>query len=162
MKRLVVGAVMVFITAVAISSAQAQCKSVNGHITSELVEVFSNGAQCPSPISLCTEGRFIGGLKGEFTFVAQTLNPTGAVPDVAFTIGEIQLSSNQCDGTLILTDTSAFSLSPDGQFGGLQTVDGDASTGDCNEASGRLRVFGVFIGGCVDCTYRGEICINDD
>ena len=72
MKRLVVGAVMVFITAVAISSAQAQCKSVNGHITSELVEVFSNGTQCPSPIGLCTEGRFIGGLKGEFTFVAQT------------------------------------------------------------------------------------------
>ena len=156
------------VTAASMGSAEASCKKAKGHITSELVAMFSNGEACPSPLELCTEGRFTGRLKGQFTFVADTLVPyvvqdPAAPPDVAATTGLVNLDTEFCNGTLVLTDTSAFSLGDDGLFGGLETVDGDASTGGCFGASGRIRVSGVVMEGCVDCEYEGEVCkLGDD
>lgn len=143
------------IACLSVGIAQAECKFVNGHISSEVVSTFSNGDLCSSPIGLCTEGRFIGGLKGDFRFIAQTLVLT-STPGVAFTTGDIILTTD--DGTLVFEDTSAFSLEPDGQFGGLETVVEGASTGDYAGATGRIRPSGVFMEGCVACDYRGEIC----
>ena len=154
--KLVAAAVSVVLgTAIGMGSAGAECKSVNGNISSRVVTQFSNGEPCLSPVGICTEGRFIGGLKGDFTFTANTLVPTPE-PSVAFTTGDINLLTD-C-GTLVLRDASAFSLEADGQYAGLDTVDQTASTGGCAGASGRIRAFGIFIGGCVACDYRGEIC----
>ena len=62
----------VLLTAVAlpltigIGHAQSKCKPVNGHIVSELL----TGPECTSPVGLCTSGRFIGGINGDFVFIA--------------------------------------------------------------------------------------------
>ena len=162
---LFLGVAMFLLTA----NALAECETVRGRIVSELVTVFSDGNPCTSELALCTEGRFTGDLKGRFKFVANTLTPYGALDptspqDVAAVTGvNVLQPRNFCDGTLVFTDTSAFSLTADGYVGGLENVDGDASTGDCSGATGRIRIEGVFLGGCVDCRYRGEICMaNDD
>lgn len=144
-------------------NANNDCKPVQGRVTSELVTQFADGSMCPSPLGLCTEGRFTGRLKGKFRFVANTLTPfaladPSAPPDVASTTGVISIDTRYCDGTLVLDDTSAFSLAADGFVASLQTPNGDASTGGCFGASGRVRLEGVFQLGCVDCAYRGEIC----
>jgi len=156
-----------FLIALSSSRASAGCESVDGRVTSQLVAVFSSGDACPSPLGLCTEGRFTGDLEGTFQFIADTLTPYAALdptspPDVAATTGRITLHTDFCDGALVLQDTSAFSLSPDGFFAGIQTVDGYMSSGDCHGASGRIRIEGVFQAGCVDCKYRGEICLASD
>ncbi len=156
-------AVAGLVSAASIGMAEAGCKKVKGHITSDLVAVFSDGEPCTSPLGLCTEGRFTGRLKGKFTFVANTLTPypvldPAAPADVAATTGVINLDTKFCRGTLVLADTSAFSLGADGLFGGLDTVDGDASTGGCFGATGRIHLAGVFMEGCVDCAYEGEVC----
>lgn len=156
-------AVAGLVAVVSMGVAQAGCKKATGHVTSRLVAVFANGEPCPSPLGLCTEGRFTGRLKGNFTFVAETLVPfsaqdPAAPPDIAATTGLVNLDSRFCDGTLVLKDTSAFSLGSDGLFGGLETVNGDDSTGECFGASGRILLSGVFMEGCVDCGYEGEVC----
>ncbi len=148
----------------ATSAAASDCKSVKGRVVSELVAQFSDGTPCASPLGLCTEGRFTGRLKGKFRFIAGSLTPFGLIdltkpqPNVAATTGVINLETRFCDGTLVLDDTSVFSLDLDGSVGSLQTPNGDASTGGCAGASGRVRLEGVFENGCVDCKYRGEIC----
>jgi hypothetical protein len=86
------------------------------------------------------------------------LDPS-APADVAATTGVVTLNSKICSGSLVLEDTSTFSLSPDGSVAGLDTPDGTESTGDCFGATGRLRYMGIFEGGCVDCRYDGEICV---
>ncbi len=142
------------------------CERVDGRITSRLLgegETFSNGEPCLSPLLLCTEGRFTGDLKGRFRFTAQTLTPYAALDgdspdDVAATTGTIELETRFCRGTLVLDDTSAFSLNLDGSVASIETVNG-ASDGGCTGASGRLRVTGIFMEGCVDCSYEGEICL---
>ncbi len=144
--------------------AHATCKSVDGRIVSQLVSMFSDGTPCPSLLGLCTEGRFTGDLKGRFTFVANALAPytdfdPTAPPDVAATTGVVELRPRKfCRGKLVLSDTSSFSLSSDGSVGGIETVDGGASSGGCKGVSGRIRIEGIFQEGCVDCSYAGEIC----
>ena len=160
-------AVAGLLSVVLVAQAEAACKSVKGRITSDLVAVFADGTPCPSPLGLCTEGRYTGRLKGGFSFVANTLVPyaaqdPAAPPDVAATTGVVELSTRFCDGTLVLGDTSAFSLGPDGFFGGVQTVDGGASDGGCFGATGRIHLSGVFLEGCVDCGYEGEVCTLGD
>lgn len=130
-------------------SAQAGCKTVNGHISSE---VFTDG--CPSPLGLCTFGRFIGGIQGDFIFVAEAIIPNPESAEVAFTTGSIDVETKK--GNLTLKDASAVSFGADGLFGSVQTVVG--GTGDFTDATGRIRAYGVFLGGCVNCDYRGEIC----
>ena len=161
---LIIGIAVLFPT----GSALAECEQVRGRIVSEQVMIFSNGEPCPSPLGLCTEGRFSGDLKGRFKFIASTLtiystlDPT-TTPDVAAVTGVNNLQPRKfCKGTLVLTDTSAFSVSPDGFVGGLETIDSLASTGDCAGASGRIRIEGVFQEGCVDCSYKGEACAEND
>ncbi len=149
-------------------SALAECERVRGRIVSDQVTVFSNGHACPSPLGLCTEGRFSGDLKGRFRFVASTLTPfdsldSSTASDVAAVTGVNRLRPKEfCDGILVFADTSAFSLSPDGFVGGLETIDSLASTGACEGVSGRIRIEGVFVEGCVDCTYKGEVCADGD
>lgn len=148
------------------AAALADCETVEGRITSKLVPMFSTGENCPSPLGLCTEGRFTGDLEGRFTFSASTLVPyvfqDPSVPqDVAATTGVLNLEPDEfCEGSLTLSDTSAFSLSADGSVASLETI--VAGTDECAAASGRIRIQGVFMEGCVDCEYVGEVCGVDD
>ena len=150
-------------------SALAECEQVRGRIVSNQVAVFSDGEACPSPHGLCTEGRFSGDLKGRFKFIASTLTPFSVqdpdtAPDVAAVTGVNNLQPREaCHGVLVFKDTSAFSLSPDGFVGGLETIDPYTSSGGCHGVTGRIRIEGVFQEGCVDCTYKGEVCgVGDD
>lgn len=157
------GVALFALTATALAD---DCETVEGRITSNLVPIFSTGENCPSPLGLCTEGRFTGDLEGRFTFSASTLMPfvlqdPSVPPDVAATTGVLNLELDEfCEGTLTLSDTSAFSLSADGSVASLETI--VAATGECAAASGRLRIQGVFMEGCVDCSYVGEVCGVDD
>ena len=40
--------------------------------------------------------------------------------------------------------------------------DGTASTGACAGASGLLIGTGIFQSGCVDCDYKGQICLHNE
>ncbi len=165
-KQIVVIAALTVAFVAAAGTAGADCESVKGRVVSQLVPEFSNGEPCPSPLGLCTEGRFTGDLAGNFAFVADTLNPyatlpgvdPGSVPpDIAATTGSIALEPRDlCAGVLQLSDTSTFSVSPDGFFAGIETIVPQADA--CGHISGRIRIQGVFQGGCVDCKYEGEIC----
>ena len=132
-----------------------ECQSVRGHIVSQLL---TEG--CTSPVDLCTIGRFRGDIRGEFVFTATSLNPTAnpdfALTSVAFYTGDLVLRTK--DGDLMIKDAGAFNIAPNsnGDFGSVQTV--VEGTGDFVGATGRIRMEGVFIDGCVDCRYRGEIC----
>lgn len=145
-----------------VGTVQADCQQVKGRVTSDLVMTFSDGDACPSPLGLCTEGRYTGPLGGRFRFVASTLTPfvflDPAAADVAATTGVISLRTKFCDGTLAFSDGASFSLGDDGFFASVSTADPLASTGDCAGATGRLRLAGVFDEGCVDCEYEGQIC----
>ena len=144
--------------------AASDCKSVKGRVTSTVVEFFSSGEACTSPLGICSEGRFTGKAKGSFTFIADSLVPysvqdPNAQADVAATTGRLELTPKKlCDGTILFRDTSAFALAPDGSFVSIGTVDPAASSGSCAETSGRIRIEGIFMGGCVDCRYGGERC----
>lgn len=149
-----------------IAAAADHCETVKGRVTSQMVGVFSNGDLCDSPVGICTEGRMTGKLKGSFRFVAANLAPFdngGVTPTVFATTGVLTASPKYCRGDLVFNDTSAFSvdsISGDGNLGfaSLQTLDGAASTGRCEDATGRVRIQGLFNNGCVDCKYEGLIC----
>lgn len=137
------------------SDAQSQCKRVNGRIISQLL----TGPQCTSPIGLCTIGRFIGGINGDFTFVAQTLSPTpdSSVTGVFYYTGDITIMTNQ--GNIFDKDAGAFNVVPNstGDFASVSTTTG--GTGRYVGASGRIRIAGTFTpedGG--DSEYEGEVC----
>lgn len=151
------------------ATAQADCESVEGRVVSTLVAVYSDGTPCPSPLGLCTEGRFTGDLEGKFRFVASTLTPFVVLDptspgDTAATTGIIDIETDEiCEGNIVFDDTAAFSLGADGFVVALDTVNPTASGGTCAGATGRIRISGVFQGGCVDCQYVGEVCgVSDD
>jgi hypothetical protein len=121
---------------------------------------LSDGSLCAAaPGLFCTTGRFTGGLSGTFDFTATTFdalaNPDSALTGTAFFTGELVLQTNR--GVLVFKDAGAVAV--DGEvlrFASVLTIIGgtDALTG----ATGRIRDEGIFINGCVDCRYRGEVC----
>lgn len=145
---------VLLVATVSIGSANNSCKTVNGHISSQLLSVADG---CESPLGLCTIGRYRGGIQGDFKFVALSASdpiPDTGSPPVVFTEGIITLDTEKY-GKLTIKDASAFELNPaDALFGGVQTIIPEES----DDVSGRLRAYGVFQLGCVDCDYRGEIC----
>jgi hypothetical protein len=148
---------MITLTSGSGTATAGECQPVTGHISSQLL---TEG--CTSPVGLCTIGRFRGDIRGEFVFTATSLNPT-ANPDfaqtsIAFYTGDLLLQTR--NGNLTLKDAGAFNIASDGNgdFASVQTIIG--GTGNLVHTTGRIRTEGIFIGGCVDCRYRGEICIQ--
>ena len=139
------------------------CRSVEGRLVSQVVAIgqpLSDGSPCDAaPGLFCTTGRFTGGLAGTFDFAARTFDPA-ANPDFAstgtgFFTGRLVLRTNH--GTLTFRDAGAIASDSDAlTFASVLTViEGtDALTG----ATGRIRDEGIFVNGCVDCRYRGEVC----
>ena len=154
-------AATVLLTAVAlpltvgIGHAQSKCKPVNGHIVSELL----TGPECTSPVGLCTSGRFIGGINGDFVFIATSLTPHQDTPvtGVVHYTGDITISTRH--GDIFDKDAGAFNAisGSTGDVGGVSTITG--GTGRYAGASGRIRIAGTFTpeaGG--DSEYQGELC----
>jgi hypothetical protein len=133
------------------SGSTAGVQQVHGHILSQQV----TGEGCSSPVGLCTAGRFIGTIKGDFEFFATSIFTSGFSPTVFFYTGEIVAHTNQGDFRCI--DTGALDVvSPDGQFVDLCTV--ASGTGDWAGATGYIQIVGTFTaaeGGNSD--YRGKV-----
>jgi hypothetical protein len=93
-------------------------------------------------------------------FTAENLN-TEANPDfidtgIAFYTGTLLLQTE--DGSLTIKDAGAFNVTSNsnGDFGSVQTI--MTATEELAGATGWIRAEGIFIGGCIDCRYQGEIC----
>ena len=141
-----------------------RCNSVSGTLTSIVVPIgqpLSDGTICAAaPGLFCTTGVAVGDLRGIFDFTANTFDPL-ANPDfgetgVGIFTGNLVLRMKR--GTLVFKDVGAFDAIPGsrGDFASVLTV--VQGTEALAGATGRLRDEGIFINGCVDCTYRGEIC----
>jgi hypothetical protein len=142
-----------------------RCRSVNGTLASIVVPIggsLSDGTTCAAaPGLFCTTGVMVGDIRGIYDFSAITFDPL-ANPDFGETgvgIFTGQLVLRMKDGTLVFKDAGAFDAIPGsrGDFASVLTV--VQGTEALAAATGRLRDEGIFINGCVDCTYRGEICL---
>lgn len=111
------------------------CKSVSTHVSSQQVAQFSDGTACPAA-QICTEGRFTGGLNGNFRFhgtgspypaflvdpqlpnfdpITGNPPPSFSAPWMFFTTGEIRLDTKFCGnsnqtGILVLRDATTFAV----------------------------------------------------
>jgi len=130
--------------------AEDKCKPVNGHFCSQVVDCTSPGAL------LCTEGRLIGGIQGDYEATITSFIPSGdpTIPAVQFYIGKSVTHTK--NGDLYATDAGAFDFS-NGDFAALLTITG--GTGCFEGASGHLYVFGNsdFATGITTGDYKGEI-----
>ena len=117
--------------------------------------VLPDGSPCPSPIGFCTVGRLNGGIQGDFFYVAEQLIDNPDSMDVEFVVGTIELETSK--GNLTMQDASVVSFAPDGSGASVSSI--TQGTGELTGASGRLRAIGILINGCVDCDYRGELCV---
>ncbi len=119
--------------AVALGSAGAQ--QAHGHLVSQAVT-----AGCASPVALCTAGRLEGVVNGDFTFVADRLEPSDT-PGVFFYTRHIVVQTSR--GDLTCQDAGAYSFSDaSGPVVDLCTITG--GTADWAGSSGTLRIHGTF------------------
>ena len=131
------------------------CRDVKGRISSTVV------SETPP---LRTEGKFTGGLRGDFDFELKTLEgfpslaeqypvtPLAGVGLLTMTL----TSSNLCDKGTVLEIVDASSFVPvdppdDSYFGGVQTI----QPHNCGITGGYITTSGLFNGGCQDCVYNG-------
>ena len=150
---------MAFALAGASLSAEEQCRNVNGHIAVRAAAPTS----CPSPVGLCIEGEFSGGIRGPFTvtgtsFVGTADTPTTAV--VLFTgdgVIHVRLGDKRSD--LFIKTSGAYHSVGAGEIVDLQSING--GTGALTGASGALRASGTFdpLTGTGEVEYTGRVCL---
>ena len=139
------------------------CRPADGRLVSQVVPIghpLSDGSLCAAaPGLFCTTGRFTGGFAGTFDFTATTFDPSAnpdfAVTGAGFFTGRLVLHTKR--GVLIFKDAGA--IAADGDvvtFASVLTI--IEGTGALTGATGRIRDEGIFINGCVDCRYRGDVC----
>jgi hypothetical protein len=139
--------------------ADASCRTVQGSASLNPVPA----SECSSPVQICGEGTFTGGLKGSYSSVLFTLTPTAdtAVTQVVLFTAETTMPAAQVGhwrGQLVFKEAGAFHVAGAGEFGELYSVAG--GTGDFVEATGVLKVVGTFdavTGG--EIAYQGQICV---
>jgi len=148
--------------ALALASANAAaaptCRAVQGYFN--LVEV--GGAECTSPVGVCTKGNFGGDLRGGYYSPFFTVTETAETPNtgvVLFTAQTVIANARvgTRSGKLVLSEGGAYSTS-DGAFGQLFTV--SSGTGALAGATGTLRGMGTYLpasGGTA--VYSGTICL---
>jgi len=141
------------------ASADPTCHTVQGSATLRPVPA----ADCSSPVQICGEGTFIGGLQGSYSSVLFTLTPTAdtAVTQVVIFTAETTMPAAQVGnlrGQLVFQEAGAFHVAGAGEFGELYSVAG--GTGDFVAATGVLRAVGTFdavAGG--EISYQGQVCV---
>jgi hypothetical protein len=141
------------------AGADPTCRTVQGSASLRPVPE----ADCSSPVQICGEGTFIGGLQGSYSSVLFTLTPTAdtAVTQVVIFTAETTMPAAQVGhlrGQLVFQEAGAFHVAGAGEFGELYSVAG--GTGDFVAATGVLRAVGTFdavAGG--EISYQGQICV---
>ena len=139
--------------------AEPTCRTVQGSASLKPVPA----AECSSPVQICGEGTFTGGLRGSYSSVLFTLTPTAdtAVTQVVFFTAETTMPAAQIGpwrGQLVFKEAGSFHVAGAGEFGELYSAAG--GTGDFVEATGVLRAVGTFdavAGG--EILYLGQICV---
>ncbi len=139
--------------------AEQSCRSVRGSATLKPVPA----ADCTSPVQICGEGTFTGGLYGRYSSVLFTLTPTADTPvtQVVFFTAETTVPEARVGpwrGQLVFKEAGSFHVAGAGEFGELYSAAG--GTGDFAEATGVLKAVGTFVdvtGG--EITYEGQICV---
>jgi len=149
--------------ALILGSAQARanpsCRTVQGSASLNPVPA----SDCLSPVQICGQGTFTGGLKGSYSSVLFTLTPTAdtAVTQVVLFTAETTMPEAQVGpwrGQLMLKEAGAFHVAGAGEFSELYSAAG--GTGDFVEATGVLSAVGTFddvTGGGI--VYQGQICV---
>lgn len=139
------------------TATNTQCTPVNGHIDAVVVPKEF----CGSPFGLCTRGKMIGGVQGEFNFTVTSFTPSPdqSIPYVALYTGRIVIDTMDGD-VLFGTEAGGFNTDPvdDGEFGELLTITG--GTGNLKNASGHIAVYGTvnLATGVGSSDYKGELC----
>jgi len=139
--------------------ADPSCRTVQGSASLKPVPA----SDCPSPVQICGEGTFTGGLKGSYSSVLFTLTPTAdtGVTQVVLFTAETTMPAAQVGpwrGQLVFKEAGSFHVAGAGEFGELYSAAG--GTGDFVEATGVLRAVGTFdavTGG--EIAYQGQICV---
>jgi len=132
------GLLLALVAGIALVATQAPAsdtKHLTGHLSSQAV----TGPDCTSPVGLCTAGRLIGGIHGEFEFTGTSLTPS-STPGVFFYTGTIVVHTAK--GDLTCTDAGAYSFAPTGEVVDLCTITG--GTGELAGATGSIQISGVF------------------
>jgi hypothetical protein len=153
--RRVVAGVLLLLALLAGSSdaAAAGCKKLTGKFTLTPVA----GAECASPVGVCTAGAFSGVLTGTSAFTGSSLTPTAdtAATSVMVLTGDTVLQTN--DGMLQTKDAVVLRTTGAGDFAEVDTV--VAGDGAFTGATGVIRAHGTFTaaaGG--EGEYAGEVC----
>ena len=141
------------------AGAAPSCRTVRG--SASLTPVPT--ADCHSPMEICGEGTFTGGLSGEYSSILFTLTDTAdtAETQVSLFTAETTIPAARVGhwrGQLVLKEAGAFHTAGAGEFSELYSVAG--GTGDFVKATGVLRAVGTFVDG-IDggIGYDGQICI---
>ena len=129
--------------------AAQDAQQVHGHLMSQVL----TGSACTSPIGLCTAGRLVGVINGDFVFTATRLEPSDT-PGVFFYTGQIVVQTNQ--GEVRCQDAGAFGVTGSGPVVDICTITG--GTERWAGVTGHIRIHGTFTfaeGG--NSKYEGEI-----
>ncbi len=154
---------LLFVAALILGSTQARadpsCRTVQGSASLNPVPA----ADCSSPVGICGEGTFTGGLQGDYSSILFTLTPTAdtAITQVVLFTAETTIPAAQVGhwrGQMVLKEAGSFHVAGAGEFAELYSVAG--SSGDFVAATGVLRAVGTFndvTGGGI--VYQGQICV---
>jgi hypothetical protein len=140
-------------------NAEDQCRHVNGHYA----ERAAAPTACPSPVGLCIEGEFSGGIRGAFAVTATSLTPTADTPTTAVVLftgdGVIHARIGGKQGDLFFKSAGAFHTVGMGEIVDLQLITG--GTGALAGASGALRASGAFdpVVGSGESEYTAMVCL---
>jgi hypothetical protein len=135
------------------------CRTVQG--TASLHPVPA--PDCQSPVEICGQGAFTGGLRGHYSSMLFTLTETAdtAATQVSLFTAETTIPAARVGnwrGKLVLKEAGSFHTAGAGEFAELYSAAG--GTGDFANATGVLRALGTFvdgIGGSI--VYQGQICV---
>jgi hypothetical protein len=144
-------------------SADATCRTVNGHFNIMPVE------DCPSPVGICGQGTFNGGIHGDYfspftSIIDPTVNnpPPDPGPGVVLYTADITVTDAQVGewaGDLEFKEGGAFHTAGNGEFAALFSAVG--GTGSFANANGVLSVTGMIdlATGVGEGVYSGQICV---
>ncbi|GAB1692826.1 DUF3224 domain-containing protein [Krasilnikovia sp. M28-CT-15] len=139
--------------------AAAHCSTVTGNYDERPV----TGPGCLSPVGLCIEATYRGGVTGKAEGSATSIVATADTPatTVQLFTSDSTLTGKIAgrSGTLTIKNAGAFASGGDGSIVDLQTITG--GTGELTGATGALRAQGTFSfpdGG--HSRYSGTVCVN--
>jgi hypothetical protein len=139
--------------------AASSCRTVQGSASLNPVPA----ADCHSPVGICGQGSFTGGLKGRYSSMLFTLTETTdtAVTQVSLFTAETTIPVARVGhlrGQLVFKEAGSFHTAGGGEFAEIYSVAG--GTGDFAHATGVVSALGTFDdvrgGGIV---YQGQICV---